>query len=331
MADDTQSDFEVPTVRSSSSESDVATLMREIVTEQPSSGTAGADDVTMVLDARPPTAAQTGVEGAGSRIGNYVLKQELGRGGFGTVWWAEQVTPFRRDVALKIILQGMDTEEVVARFEAEKKLLAKMDHPNIAAVYDAGTTDRGRPFFVMELVRGQEGPGRPITKYCDEKHLSVRERIELFIPVCQAVQHAHMKQVLHRDLKPTNILVSEVDGLPVPKIIDFGIAKAMSPDDEALLASRMRTAQDMVIGTLQYMSPEQAGSMSDIDTRSDVYTLGVILYELLVGEPPIGKEDIKKAVFEVLQQIREVTPPRRPSTRWLSATDAQTQHAVSTR
>lgn len=333
MADHSHSDPDAPTVVLDTSSSGVAALMRDIIAEGPLVAEEGDNGSTIILNARERAAIQSkfSKERAGTQIGNYVLKQELGRGGFGTVWWAEQVAPFRRDVALKIILHGMDTEEVLARFDAEKRLLAKMDHTNIAAVYDAGTTESGRPYFVMELVKGVNGPGKPITSYCDEKQLPVRERIQLFISVCQAVQHAHMKQVLHRDLKPTNILVSEVDGVPVPKIIDFGIAKAMSPDDEALLASRMRTAQDMVIGTLQYMSPEQAGSEADIDTRSDVYTLGVILYELLVGEPPIGREDVKKAVFDVLQQIRNVSPPRRPSTRWLSATAAMTRHALSTR
>lgn len=325
---------DTPTVKLPARE-EVLGIMRDVMTTDDREKTPDAftDDVTVKMDVRAITGSTSrhAMETEGMQIGNYVLKQELGRGGFGTVWWAEQVAPFKRDVALKIILQGMDSEEVLARFEAEKKLLAKMDHPHIAAVYDAGTTESGRPYFVMEMVKGAEGPGKPITKFCDEKHLSVRERIQLFIPVCQAVQHAHMKQVLHRDLKPTNILVAEVDGFPVPKIIDFGIAKAMSPDEEELLASRLRTAADMVIGTLQYMSPEQAGSVADIDTRSDVYTLGVILYELLVGEPPIGKEEVKKAVFDVLQMIREATPPRRPSTRWLSATEAQKQQAVSTR
>ncbi|MBE2284087.1 MAG: protein kinase [Prosthecobacter sp.] len=325
---------DAPTVKLPARE-EVLGIMRDVMTAHDGDKPPQAftDDLTIKMDVRAVTGSTSryAMETAGMQIGNYLLKQELGRGGFGTVWWAEQVAPFKRDVALKIILQGMDSEEVLARFEAEKKLLAKMDHPNIAAVYDAGTTESGRPFFVMEMVKGSEGPGKPITKYCDEKHLSVRERIQLFIPVCQAVQHAHMKQVLHRDLKPTNILVAEVDGFPVPKIIDFGIAKAMSPDEEELLASRLRTAADMVIGTLQYMSPEQAGSFADIDTRSDVYTLGVILYELLVGEPPIGREEVKKAVFDVLQMIRDATPPRRPSTRWLSATEAQKQQAVSTR
>lgn len=325
---------DAPTVKLPARE-EVLDIMRSVLDDgvRNESASLTDDDITIRIEPRPITASgsRPNFEAPGMQIGNYVLKQELGRGGFGTVWWAEQIAPFKRDVALKIILHGMDSEEVLARFEAEKKLLAKMDHPHIAAVYDAGTTEGGRPYFVMELVKGPKGPGKPITKYCDEKHLSVRERIQLFIPVCQAVQHAHMKQVLHRDLKPTNILVAEVDGVPVPKIIDFGIAKAMSPDEEELLASRLRTAADMVIGTLQYMSPEQAGSVSDIDTRSDVYTLGVILYELLVGEPPIGKDEIKKAVFDVLQLIREATPPRRPSTRWLSATEAQKQHAVSTR
>lgn len=334
MSPDAPAPDESPTVRLPPP-GGVADLMRGLLAEDEPAlpGTASPEDVTVKLAARPESASPAKLSGPlepGVRIGNYVLKERLGQGGFGTVWRAEQVEPFKRDVALKIILHGMDTEEVIARFEAEKKLLAKMDHPNIASVFDAGATDSGRPYFVMELVKGPDGPGLPITKYCDEKRLAIRERVELFIPVCQAVQHAHMKQVLHRDLKPTNILVAEVDGVAVPKIIDFGIAKAMSPDDDELLATRLRTAADMVVGTLQYMSPEQAGAVQDIDTRSDVYTLGVILYEMLVGEPPIGREDVKKAVFDVLRMIRDATPPRRPSTRWLTATDAQKQAAPAT-
>jgi serine/threonine protein kinase len=256
-------------------------------------------------------------EGPGSLIGRYRLIEPLGEGGFGIVWRAEQSEPIRREVALKVIKPGMDSREIIARFEAERQALALMDHPNIAGVLDAGTTDSGRPFFVMELVKGV-----PITDYCDVHRLTIRQRLELFIPVCQAVQHAHQKAILHRDLKPSNILVMEVDGKPVPKVIDFGIAKALGTSAEAVLqASIMRTQAGMVIGTPQYMSPEQAGSVPDVDTRSDIYTLGVILYELLVGEPPLSHELMRLAALdEMLRLIRE-DEPRRPSSRFTPTTD----------
>ena len=250
-------------------------------------------------------------------IGRYKLLKELGKGGFGIVWLAEQTEPIRREVALKVIKAGMDSREVIARFEAERQALALMDHPNIAAVLDAGTTERGLPYFVMELVKGV-----PITEYCDTRQLGIRERLELFIPVCQAVQHAHQKAILHRDLKPSNILVAEVDGKPVPKVIDFGIAKALSASpEEVLQASLALTQEGMVVGTPQYMSPEQAGSVPDVDTRSDLYTLGVILYELLVGETPLSKERLKRAALdEVLRLVRE-GEPQRPSSRFIPATE----------
>ena len=250
-------------------------------------------------------------------IGRYKLLKEIGKGGFGIVWLAEQTEPIRREVALKVIKAGMDSREVIARFEAERQALAQMDHPNIAAVLDAGTTERGLPYFVMELVKGV-----PITEYCDTRKLGIRERLELFIPVCQAVQHAHQKAILHRDLKPSNILVAEVDGKPVPKVIDFGIAKALSASPEELLRSSLALTQEgMVVGTPQYMSPEQAGSVPDVDTRSDLYTLGVILYELLVGETPLSKERLKRvALDEVLRLVRE-GEPQRPSSRFIPATE----------
>ena len=250
-------------------------------------------------------------------IGRYKLISELGKGGFGMVWLAEQTEPIRREVAVKVIKPGMDSHEIIARFEAERQALALMDHPNIAAVLDAGTTDRGLPYFVMELVKGV-----PITEYCDTHKLGFRERLELFIPVCQAVQHAHQKAILHRDLKPSNILVTEVDGKPVPKVIDFGIAKALSASQEEILqASLALTQAGMVVGTPQYMSPEQAGSVPDVDTRSDIYTLGVILYELLVGETPLSRAQLKKAALdEVLRLVRE-GEPQRPSSRFIPATD----------
>ncbi len=264
--------------------------------------------------------AEGGVEQAGVVVGRYRLIEKLGEGGFGAVWRAEQSEPIKREVALKLIKAGMDSAEIIARFEAERQALALMEHPNIAGVLDAGTTENGRPFFVMELVRGE-----PITKFADARKLTVRERLELFIPVCHAVQHAHQKAILHRDLKPGNILVSEVDGKPVPKVIDFGIAKALGTggaDGHTLCAGVTLTQAGMVIGTPQYMSPEQAGAKADLDTRSDIYTLGAILYELLTGTTPLSGEQLKQAAFdEILRLIREADP-KRPSSRLIPATDA---------
>lgn len=276
-------------------------------------------DVTIRVDMR--SRFPVGVEQPGDRISNYELVGVLGEGGFGTVWQARQSAPIRREVALKLVKPGMDSREILTRFEAEKQTLALMDHPNIAGVLDAGTTETGRPFFVMELIQG-----RPITEYCDEKKLSIRQRLELFIPVCHAVQHAHQKAILHRDLKPSNILVAEVDGRPVPKVIDFGIAKAMSGGKEQMLqASLARTMEGLVIGTPQYMSPEQAGAKTDIDTRSDIYTLGVILYELLTGTTPLTREQLKQSAFdEMLRLVREHDSVR-PSSRVLPLSAAATQ------
>jgi non-specific serine/threonine protein kinase/serine/threonine-protein kinase len=255
--------------------------------------------VSPLLDAAgSPTAA-------GVIIGPYQLLQLIGEGGMGQVWLAEQKQPVHRRVALKLIKVGMDTREVVARFESERQALALMDHPAIAKVFDAGSTPEGRPYFVMEYVAGL-----PINDYCDRHRLTMRQRMELFIQVCEGVQHAHQKAIIHRDLKPSNILVTEVDGRPAPRIIDFGIAKATSqPVDAATMFTRLGS----VIGTLGYMSPEQAGSGGeDIDTRSDVYSLGVVLYELLVGALPL---DFKKlALEEALRRLRDQDAPR-PSTR----------------
>jgi eukaryotic-like serine/threonine-protein kinase len=244
----------------------------------------------------------------GDLISHYKLLEPIGEGGFGTVWMAEQERPVRRRVALKILKLGMDTREVVARFEAERQALAMMDHPNIARVFDGGTTDHGRPFFVMELVRGV-----PITEFCDAQRLTTRERLELFIPVCEAVQHAHQKGVIHRDLKPANILVSEEDGRLVPKVIDFGVAKAM---EEPLTEKTLFTHLHQFLGTPAYMSPEQAGRGGvDIDTRSDVYALGILLYELLTGRPPFSMDDVAKAgLDEILHAIREKETSK-PSTK----------------
>ena len=242
---------------------------------------------------------------AGSQIGSYKILEQIARGGMGVVYRAEQQYPVRRIVALKVIKPGMDSEQVIARFQAERQALALMDHPNIARVLDAGTTSAGRLYFVMELV-----DGLPITEYCQRHELSLRERLALFIPVCQAIQHAHQKGVIHRDIKPSNILVTVYDGKPVPKVIDFGIAKAMQ---EPLTERSMHTQAGAVIGTLEYMSPEQAGSFGeDIDTRTDVYSLGIILYELLAGAPP---RDLRGMAFdEFLRRLREDDPPK-PSTR----------------
>jgi serine/threonine protein kinase/tetratricopeptide (TPR) repeat protein len=247
-------------------------------------------------------------EEAGERIGRYKLLEQIGEGGFGVVWVAEQSEPVRRRVALKIIKMGMDTKEVITRFEQERQALAMMDHPNIARVLDAGATQYGRPFFVMELVRGLK-----ITEYCDREKLSTGERLGLFIQVCEAVQHAHQKGIIHRDLKPSNILVTVNDGAPVPKVIDFGVAKATQG---RLTEHTVYTQFQQMIGTPLYMSPEQAEMTSlDIDTRSDIYSLGVLLYELLTGRTPIDHETLARVgMDEVRRVIREVDPPR-PSTR----------------
>jgi eukaryotic-like serine/threonine-protein kinase len=247
-------------------------------------------------------------EASGTRIGPYKLLQEIGRGGFGVVWMADQEEPIKRRVALKIIKAGMDTKEVIARFEAERQALALMDHPNIAHVFDAGATDAGRPYFVMELVRGVA-----ITRYCDENRLPVEARLRLFILVCQAVQHAHQKGVIHRDLKPSNILVTLHDGVPVPKVIDFGIAKATR---SRLTEKTLFTQFHAFIGTPAYTSPEQMEmSGLDVDTRSDIYSLGVLLYELLTGRPPFDAGELVKSGLEAMRRtIREIDPPR-PSHR----------------
>jgi tetratricopeptide (TPR) repeat protein len=258
----------------------------------------------------PEAGAQAPViEQPGDRIGRYKLLEQIGEGGYGVVYMAEQAEPIRRRVALKVVKLGMDTTQVIARFEAERQALALMDHPSIAKVLDAGATETGRPFFVMELVRGIK-----ITDYCDQHNLPTGERLGLFMQVCQAVQHAHQKGVIHRDLKPSNVLVTELDGKPIPKVIDFGIAKATG--QQTLTEKTVFTAFRQFIGTLAYMSPEQAGlSGADVDTRSDIYSLGVLLYELLTGRVPFGKKDLAQAgVDQACQVIRE-KEPLKPSTR----------------
>ena len=279
---------------------------------------------------------------ARDRIGPYKLLQKLGEGGMGEVWLAEQEQPVKRRVALKIIKPGMDSRHVIARFEQERQALAMMDHPNIAKVLDAGTIssgarsresgvskqrdgggglipdsflltpNEGQPYFVMELVKGI-----PITTYCDQEQLSPNERLTLFIPVCQAVQHAHQKGIIHRDLKPSNVIVALYDGTPVPKVIDFGVAKATQ---QSLTERTIFTEVGQIVGTLEYMAPEQAELNNlDIDTRADIYSLGVLLYELLTGSPPFNKHELRGAAFsEMLRIIREVEPPR-PSTRLSSS------------
>jgi len=288
------------------------------------------------------------LEGPGTVIGRYKLREKIGEGGFGIVYLAEQNKPVKRRVALKIIKVGMDTREVVARFEAERQALAMMDHPNIAKVFDAGATDSpltrlpgtlspsggkgrgertagyprpsdgrgaggeglsaGRPYFVMELVRGIK-----ITDYCDEKKLSTRERLDLFIKVCQAVQHAHEKGIIHRDLKPSNILVTVNDGVAIPKIIDFGIAKATQME---LTEKTVFTRFQQFLGTPAYMSPEQAEMTSlDVDTRSDIYSLGVLLYELLTGKTPFDSKELLAAGLDEMRRTIREKEPERPSTR----------------
>jgi len=263
-----------------------------------------------LLLTEPPT------QKPGDRIGPYKLLQQIGEGGCGVVYMAEQAEPIRRRVALKVIKLGMDTKQVIARFEAERQALALMDHPNIAKVLDAGTTECGRPYFVMELVRGVK-----ITDYCDENRLPIPERLNLFVQVCYAIQHAHQKGVIHRDIKPSNILVSLNDGLRVPKVIDFGIAKAIG---QQLTDKTVVTAFEQFIGTPAYMSPEQAGMTSlDVDTRSDIYALGVLLYELLTGHTPFDQKELVAAGLDAMRRIIREQEPARPSTRLSTLADPE--------
>ncbi|MBL8823665.1 MAG: serine/threonine protein kinase [Planctomycetia bacterium] len=272
------------------------------------------------LDAPPPglggsvLKAHSG-EAPGTLIGPYKLLQQIGEGGMGVVFMAEQTQPVQRKVALKIIKQGMDSRQVIARFEAERQALAMMDHVNIARVIDGGKTQSGRPYFVMDLIHGV-----PITRYCDDNHLTPQQRLELFTPVCQAIQHAHQKGIIHRDIKPSNVLITLYDGKPVPKVIDFGVAKAT---EQKLTERTLFTNYGTMVGTLEYMSPEQAEmSGLGVDTRSDIYSLGVLLYELLTGSTPLDRKRVRdEAYAEILRIIKEEEPPR-PSTRLSDSGDA---------
>ena len=250
----------------------------------------------------------------GCQVGPYKLLQQIGEGGFGVVYMAEQTEPLRRKVAVKIIKPGMDTKEVVARFEAERQALALMDHPHVAKVLDGGATESGRPYFVMELVKGVA-----ITEFCDENKLPIRDRLRLFATVCKAVHHAHQKGIIHRDIKPTNVLVTLHDGQPIPKVIDFGVSKAMS---QQLTEKTLFTAFGQMIGTPQYMSPEQAEmSGLDVDTRSDIYSLGVLLYELLTGTTPLDPSVLRATAYAEMQRMIREDEPQRPSLRLSTLND----------
>ena len=279
-------------------------------------------DLLDAPDQFSPTFDHPVAEHIGTQIGPYKLLQQIGEGGMGGVYMAEQLEPVKRRVALKIIKPGMDSRQFIARFEAERQALALMDHVNIARVLDAGCVARdsvagdpsrsdgllGRPYFVMELVNGV-----PITKYCDDNQLTPRQRLELLLPVCQAIQHAHQKGIIHRDIKPTNILVAEYDNQPVPKVIDFGVAKAIS---QSLYEKTMFTGLGQIVGTLEYMSPEQAKvNQLDIDTRSDIYSLGVLLYELLTGSTPFDTQRLRSAAWDEMLRIIREEEPEKPSTR----------------
>lgn len=296
----------LPSDLSATQDSGVAAEDKTGATGEHLSGPVGARDQrvsqTATGDFRPMSAPGVVIGG------RYTLQEKIGEGGMGEVWTARQSEPVKRKVALKLIKTGMDSRAVLQRFEQERQALAMMEHPNIARVLDGGMTPTGQPYFVMELVNGL-----PLTKFCDELKLSLKERLELFVPICQAVQHAHQKGIVHRDLKPANILVTMIDGKPVPKVIDFGVAKATSGK---LTEETMSTGFGAVVGTLEYMSPEQAGfSGEDIDTRADIYSLGVVLYELLTGLRPIDAKRLKKAALTEMVRIIREEEPSKPSTR----------------
>jgi tRNA A-37 threonylcarbamoyl transferase component Bud32 len=287
---------------------------------QPPDPIRAARDEVARGDVRPATTLPAG-ERAGDVIDRYKLLERIGEGGMGTVWMAEQREPVKRRVALKIIKLGMDTKQVIARFEAERQALALMDHPHIAKVLDAGATETGRPYFVMEYIKGI-----PILEYCDQEKIDTRARLELFAKVCHAIQHAHQKGIIHRDIKPSNVLVTLHDGVPVPKVIDFGIAKATNSE---LTTKTLFTEHRQMVGTPAYMSPEQAEmSGLDIDTRADIYSLGVLLYELLTGTTPLDmRKLLSKGFAEMMRAIRE-DEPHKPSTRVSSFGDTGTRTAL---
>ena len=281
-------------------------------------GTAPLPAPDGAIDAGNSTA---GASNRADQVGPYVLLETLGSGGMGTIYKAEQRQPVRRTVAVKLIKPGFDTAEVIARFESERQVLARMQHPNIAKVLDAGSTDIGRPYFVMEYV-----PGVPITEFADANKLSIRDRLKLFLQVCDAISHAHSKAIIHRDIKPGNVLAYISDKKPIVKVIDFGIAKALT--GERLGNQTFNTAHGMVVGTYEAMSPEQAEGSPDVDTRSDVYSLGVLLYELLTGLKPFDSDALSKASEVEARRIIREQEPVRPSTRITSMKDAATKVAL---
>ncbi len=304
-----QAALEIPGPRERASYLDEACAgNRELRGEIESLIAAHLADETFMTPLADPLWRESPTERQGDTIGRYKLLRPLGEGGFGSVFLAEQIQPVKRQVALKVIKPGMDSREIISRFEAERQALAMMDHPHIAKVHDAGTTPGGRPYFVMELVGGM-----PITGYCAEAKLDIRERLRLFTDVCAAVQHAHQKGIIHRDLKPSNILIPIHDGEPVVKVIDFGIAKAIGTEPAGTTAF---TQLGRMIGTPQYMSPEQAGPNEPaMDTRSDIYSLGVILHELLTGNTPLDAGRLRSAAFSEVQRLIREQTPQKPSAR----------------